>query len=294
MSMLVPALILTGAVLLGASIPALLSILSLLRRGPVHRVWVVLTALVAVFFTIYLVLAVLHWNMEADAPHKLIGVLLLLGGAFVLLVSALSRQTVLDVRRIAALERDAFLDPLTGLYNRRYLAERIDDEIALARRQDLALSLLMLDVDLFKRINDDCGHGSGDTVLRDLGRLVAGACRSTDVAVRFGGDEILVLAPNTGLASATNFAERLLREVAATDFATGFPITVSIGLTCLRDDVRTSCELIARADAALYEAKKAGRNRFAIAMTAPAVDLTRPEHPDAGDFGLFGHPSPVS
>lgn len=155
-------------------------------------------------------------------------------------------------------------DALTQLYNRRHFSEIIDKEIARALRRKRPLTLCIIDVDLFKPINDRYGHIAGDSVLRQLGDIMRSHVRGDDIAARIGGEEFAVLLPETDEDAAQNFAERLRHAVASTTFqisdATPKQLTVSIGVAALAPERETRSTLMAAADAALYLAKQAGRN----------------------------------
>lgn len=171
-------------------------------------------------------------------------------------------------------ERESLVDSLTGLQNRRWLAETGERLVQRLRRDGAAISLLMFDLDHFKRINDDHGHLVGDRVLRCVAEVLRFKLRPTDVTVRYGGEELLVLLPNTPLAGAQMAAERVRRSVAALhDRAeeTALPaITVSVGVVELAADEEL-LEAVGRADAALYLAKHNGRNRVEVATCAGVV-----------------------
>jgi two-component system cell cycle response regulator len=160
----------------------------------------------------------------------------------------------------------AATDALTMVLNRRALLERLTAEVDRARRFGSPLSLLLLDVDYFKEINDTAGHLAGDRVLRQLGALLQDAVRTVDVVARYGGEEFVVILPETLAEGGMVFAERLRERVAAHLFDAGeegaHHLTVSIGMATLRPDHAASAErLFALADQALYRAKSAGRNR---------------------------------
>lgn len=173
----------------------------------------------------------------------------------------------------ARLLRSGFTDVLTGWHNRRYLAVRMNEELARARRDRSQLVCLMLDIDHFKRVNDTWGHAAGDGVLREFAQRIEAEVRASDVAARFGGEEFVVLLPTTTVAAARLLAERIRTAVAAEPVQLpndeSVTITVSIGIasaTPLPDsnDLKTAGDsLLARADVALYRAKSEGRNRIA-------------------------------
>lgn len=162
------------------------------------------------------------------------------------------------------LEQLVRTDPLTGAANRRHFVEQAQIEIQRARRDNAALSLLMIDLDYFKRINDTWGHAAGDEVLRNFARIALAPLRATDLFARLGGEEFAVLLPNTGLDGAVEVALRI-REAArqqSIDTSSGqIRYNVSIGAAVLADQETCYEPLLKRADAALYRAKEDGRNR---------------------------------
>lgn len=161
-------------------------------------------------------------------------------------------------------------DPLTELYNRRHFCEVADKEIARATRHERPLALCILDVDLFKPVNDRYGHIAGDDVLRTIGLALRDHARGDDVAARIGGEEFALLLPETSCAEAEQSAERLRALIESMTFTLGGEpqkITISIGIACLTPDRATRGLLMASADAALYRAKREGRNRVCVEDT---------------------------
>lgn len=150
-------------------------------------------------------------------------------------------------------------DQLTGCWNRRALFERLDDELRRCRRYEHDLSLLLLDIDFFKQINDCQGHLAGDETLRALGQLLQTSLRQTDLICRYGGEEFAVLLPETSPANALRVAEQLRERIASAGLTALQTLTVSIGVAAMESE-DTSDSLLARADQALYAAKGAGRN----------------------------------
>jgi diguanylate cyclase (GGDEF)-like protein len=156
------------------------------------------------------------------------------------------------------------VDGLTQIHNKRYLFEALDKELIRARRYERELSLVMFDIDFFKRINDQFGHLAGDHVLRELARVVQDRIRRDEVFARYGGEEFVIVLPETGLGGARALAENLRQRVGSHGFvfqSERIPVTISIGCAQLSKDDRAAADLIQRADEKLYEAKRSGRNR---------------------------------
>lgn len=168
-----------------------------------------------------------------------------------------------------SLREQSIRDALTGLYNRRYLEETLERECARAERENTPLAVFMIDVDHFKRYNDQHGHGGGDAVLRALGRTLRETLRASDLAARYGGEEFAALLHNTSVAGAHEWGERLLEAVRRLEVNSDGqilpPITISLGLALFPDHGRTSAALLQAADLALYEAKHSGRDRLVVA-----------------------------
>ncbi len=165
------------------------------------------------------------------------------------------------------LETLAMTDALTGLFNRRYAMDRLVAELSSARRHGEPLSLVVMDADGFKGVNDTFGHDAGDAVIRTLGTALKQLFRATDVVCRMGGDEFLVLCPRSDTDAAYLVAERARATVAAMDVAAGAGIwkgSLSIGVATLGPGAENGEALIKAADTALYEAKRRGRNRVVV------------------------------
>lgn len=166
-----------------------------------------------------------------------------------------------------ALQELAVRDSLTGLYNRRYLDETLEREVSRARREGIPLSLVMLDIDYFKRVNDGYGHQVGDEVLRVLATTLSADIRAEDVACRYGGEEFLILLPNMPLEAAVQRAEAWRAAVERLSIAHGdfrLAFTISLGVSAYPDHGKTPDELTRCADQALYKAKRDGRNQVAV------------------------------
>jgi diguanylate cyclase (GGDEF)-like protein len=181
-------------------------------------------------------------------------------------------QNALNFEQIRQL---AYRDGLTGIFNRRFFEMRVLEELERARRYDLVLSVLMIDLDEFKMVNDEFGHLLGDEVLRQVSSILLSNLRKADVVCRFGGDEFAVLLPETTGENALRVADKIRRAVSAWEFP-GVPkqVTISIGAACLPRHGETRDELIKAADDALYRAKQSGRNRLLLAGSSAAEDHT--------------------
>ena len=166
------------------------------------------------------------------------------------------------------LEFLAVTDGLTGLYNHRFFRERLADEFERATRYKVPLACLILDVDNFKRINDTFGHLRGDSVLKEIASRVVRTVRRPDIVARYGGEEIVVIMPQTGAEGALAQAERIRRKIGEVPFgeaSNAIRITVSVGVGVLQHRSMQDCEaLIREADSALYEAKAGGKNKVVV------------------------------
>jgi diguanylate cyclase (GGDEF)-like protein len=158
-----------------------------------------------------------------------------------------------------------WLDPLTGIFNRRYFENQLSKELQRASRYEHTLSILFLDIDQFKKVNDEFGHQFGDSILSEISQIVERSLRSVDVVARYGGDEFIILLPETKKAQAFKTAQRLLHSIKNHDFFKNKlkvkEIAVSIGVAGFPEDAGGTYELIKKADTALYQAKAKGGNR---------------------------------
>ena len=199
-----------------------------------------------------------------------------LAGAAVLSVSATVNRTHVERHEaalMAALADLASTDELTGCAVRRVLRQRADEEIERALRSGSPMSLLMIDVDRFKAVNDSYGHVVGDRVLADIGAILLGNVRTFDVASRMGGDEFALLLPETDAGAAVVVAERIAADLAA---GAEVPVTLSIGVSTLDPSSPTVEHLFDEADMALYQVKRGGRDAIAVRGPAPAAPGVRP------------------
>lgn len=174
----------------------------------------------------------------------------------------------LEQQVLVQLYHAATRDGLTGLYNKRFFLEQLEQEVAFHRRHDAPLSLIMLDLDNFKKVNTDYGHIVGDAVLVEFARRLLRACRSEDMVARFGGEEFTVILRQTPGEPAAALAERLRASIARTVFpigGQGLPITISVGVVTRAGATLKAAELLEKADACMRAAKAGGRNRVQVA-----------------------------
>jgi len=212
-----------------------------------------------------------HIIIPLRSPNKIIGVLYLylppdieLSKSKLLLLETIGSQigTALENARLyEETKRLSLRDPLTGLSNRRLMEIVLERLMAEGRRYKTPFSALMIDIDSFKKYNDTYGHSAGDALLLRISEIIKDSIRSSDVPIRYGGEEFLVLLPETDKNSASETAERIRREIALRT-----PVSVSIGVASYDDSVSSGKEVIDRADFALYRAKQSGKNRVEVAI----------------------------
>jgi diguanylate cyclase (GGDEF)-like protein len=265
-------MIVVGAGVLIMSLAPVRAIIQQLPDGTVRSRWKTLCVLIIIFIGGYLVYALLSPQGSIHSLTDLVVPGIFFGGAiFVYQVCSLSLKTARDLQQMYILEQETITDPLMGIYNRRYLEKRLTEESLRASRYEQPFSIFLLDIDRFKTINDTYGHPLGDIVLKKLAKAIVGSVREVDVVIRYGGEEILVILPNTTMEHAVDLAERLRLNIAETqmiepDHYKGRPaihITVSIGVSGYKfaDGWDNSSRVVERADKALYKAKERGRNR---------------------------------
>ena len=167
---------------------------------------------------------------------------------------------------IAQAEEVSHIDALTCLPNRRQVIKKLQNEVIRAERYKTSVSISMIDIDHFKRINDSYGHTVGDQVLFQLANILQESVRNPDTVGRYGGEEFLVVLPNTHLREAAEQAARLCKRIREANINVGeaIQLTVSIGIAEYRHDQENWQKFLSRADMALYEAKNAGRDQWAI------------------------------
>lgn len=262
-------LVLGGALILLRALLITQRLIAVLPRGPLRRGWLTLWTLVLAFLAGYLGYAWAFANSQQRLLDLFVPGVFFLGACFVWLTSTLSMQTALSMQQISRLEHENVSDPLTGVFNRRYLHRRLDEECSRAGRLGQPLSVLLLDIDHFKQINDTHGHQAGDQVLVAFAERVRGQLRKPDIVARFGGEEFMVIATHTAGAGAVDLAERLRLDIQQARFSLeGAPgatheirLTCSVGVASLGDGIDQADRLVCSADKALYQAKHEGRNR---------------------------------
>jgi len=159
------------------------------------------------------------------------------------------------------LRTQSLRDPLTGLYNRRYMEDALERFVSLGSRTGASTAVVMLDLDNFKKLNDEHGHAKGDAVLRDVAAQIVGALRPTDVVCRYGGEELVVILPDCSLEDALDKAEALRERIESLSASHECAIGASLGVAAVPETATSATDILPIADAALYAAKKAGKNR---------------------------------
>ena len=183
-------------------------------------------------------------------------------------VMILGHQFALALRRVKLyeeIEKVAITDSLTDVYTRKYLVDRLQEELRRSKIRNIKLSVLMIDVDFFKSFNDKYGHLVGDQILREIGTIIKANIREIDIAGRYGGEEFCVVLPDTDVPGAQLAAERIRKSTEETEikaYDTTVKVTISIGMATFPADGHLMDELIDKADWALYRAKKLGRNKI--------------------------------
>ena len=187
-------------------------------------------------------------------------------------VADICAAAIQNARYFEKVKQMAYLDGLTGIFNRRYFETRVAEEIERAQRYQNELSVIMIDVDNFKKLNDEFGHLLGDETLRQVSSILAQNLRKVDIACRYGGEEFVILAPQTSGEHAQGVAEKLRKMVEGWSFpGVPRPVTITAGVSSYPANGKTRDELVKAADDALYRAKQDGRNRVLVAGSGLAT-----------------------
>jgi diguanylate cyclase (GGDEF)-like protein len=185
-------------------------------------------------------------------------------------VADICATAVQNAHYVERVKQLAYLDGLTGIFNRRFFELRIEEEIERARRFDYGMAVIMVDIDQFKRLNDEFGHLLGDEVLRQVSSIFSQQLRKIDVVCRYGGEEFAILLSQTTHQHAVGVAEKLRRIIDTWQFpGVPRPVTISAGVATCPEHGTTRDDLVKAADAGLYAAKQAGRNRVRVASSIP-------------------------
>ena len=269
-------LVISGALLLATAIAPVWKIFRQLPAGGLRYSWGFLILLILIFIAGYVVYAKFS-SVQFSQPLDLVVPVIFFGGAiFVYVVCSLSLRTTRDIMQNYALKQENITDSLMEIFNRRYLDRRLKDETERAINYSHPLSIFLIDIDHFKRINDTYGHQVGDQVLKNIAQLLKRSIRESDVLARYGGEEFVVILPRTQVSTSYQLAERLRHIVA--DFELTLPedvsrdpvtinVAVSVGVAGLTPDCKDSQCLIENADQALYRAKRNGRNQVVISKS---------------------------
>ena len=261
-------LVAAGIVCLAASLFRIRKLTDVLPDGNMQSRWRILAAMVGLFILGYIAQVYLFWDSYENFSGMIVPIIFFCGACFVWTVCALALQTTLDLIRVL---RENNVDPLTQIYNRRFLDERLTEEVNRAVRYEMPLSVLMLDIDHFKSVNDTYGHQAGDLILSEFGNLISSVVRDSDIVARYGGEEFLVLTPGSDEDAAGNLANRIRERTQERQFVVDSQegpqtvnVTVSVGVAQLRGEINTHEKLVKSADEALYSAKRGGRNRVSM------------------------------
>lgn len=267
-----------GIALLVVTLIPLRKLMHELPHSSIRKLWQILSGMILFFIATYIVIAMQFRLHDDFSSREIICTVLFLGSLFVLMVCTLSLQTARDIKRIYTLEIENITDPLMSINNRRHLDQKLEEEFSKAVRYGLAFSILMIDIDRFKNINDTYGHDTGDLVLKKLGKLINKLIREFDTVARYGGEEIMVLCPLTDGHHAAWLAERLRHEIEQYAMVSSdmekegreILVTVSIGVAEYTSEVSTAGDFVKRADEAMYRAKHEGRNQVFVYGNPPS------------------------
>jgi diguanylate cyclase (GGDEF)-like protein len=270
------ALLLAGAAALIWSLFLKKELIAMLPDGRLRSWWRATTPLVVLVASWHATFAIADAEIRVGLDGLVVPTMFFLGCCFVWLSARFALEAAQAKTRIAALERENVTDPLTGLFNRRYLDRKLQEEVARARRYRTPLSVLLIDIDHFKNANDRFGHDAGDRILAGLSRAISETVRETDFVARYGGEELVVIAPHTAISGAAQMAEGLRATIESGRFHAecGLPAnadlttTISVGVASFAQDCESPTALLQTADRCLYRAKRLGRNRVVTQQPA--------------------------
>jgi len=270
-------LVFAGATAIWLSLQKVLQLIKILPDGKMRKRWYMLGGLIVLFILGYVAQISFFWDSYVDWSAMMVPVIYFCGGIFVWAVCGLSLQTTVDLKIVL---RENVTDSLTSIYNRRYLEQRLSEEVDRAARYQAPLSVMMLDIDHFKSINDTWGHQAGDKILSEFRELIKSSVRVSDIVARYGGEEFLILAPSTDAEAAYNLAERIRENTEKHNFEINgsdlekrsVSVTVSAGVAQLAAHGITGDQLVKFADEALYRAKHSGRNCVMLEEAYQALD----------------------
>ena len=259
-------LIFAGILFLFLSLVPIRKLILELQDDELKQRWKILSTLILFFIVCYILFAYNLWMIK-DIAHALsivVSLMLLCGGIFCYLVGKLALRTMHDIQRLSMFQEESITDALMGIKNRCYFDQKIVEEVALSLRYKLPLSLILLDIDHFKKINDTYGHDIGDYVLRELTKELSPIIRESDYFARIGGEEFVILLINISKDELEIFNEKVRKLVEKISLKTStneeVKFTISIGSTIyIKNESFTS--FLKRADIAMYKAKELGKNR---------------------------------
>ncbi|MDD8058364.1 GGDEF domain-containing protein [Shewanella metallivivens] len=266
-------LIIFGAFLLAIAMTLVWKIIGLLPKGRLQHSWFFLLLLILFFVISYCLYAKYSYVNISVTADIVVPIIFFLGAIFVYIVCNLSLKTTRDIMQIYILKQENNTDPLTGIFNRRYLDNYLNKETTKAQSFTLPLSVCLIDIDHFKNINDNYGHPVGDLVLKSIAKNIKESLRDSDVLTRYGGEEFVVVLPGTQVSTSYKLAERLRKNIESLQVAIPgksgqneltVKVTISIGVTELSLECKDYMCLIKNADTALYRAKNNGRNQVFI------------------------------
>jgi len=262
-----------GALLLAMTIAPVWKLFRQLPTGRLRYSWGFLILLILFFIAGYIVYAKFSLVKFSHPLDLVVPIIFFCGAIFVFVVCNLSLRTTSDIMQLYALKQENITDSLMGIFNRRYLDRRLKEETQRAQSYSQPLSIFMIDIDHFKKINDKYGHHVGDLVLKNIALNIKESLRESDVLARYGGEEFVVILPRTQVSTSYILAERLRHVVANCQLALpgesgidilSIGVTVSVGVAGLTSKCKDYLCLIKNADRALYQAKQNGRNQVRL------------------------------